>query len=382
MFTLIKNAKLYSPAPLGMKDILIAGEKIAQIEDSISISGVPVETIDAKGKIVTPGLIDQHIHLIGAGGKYSFQSMTPEIMLGELIRVGTTTVMGLLGTDGSARSLKTLYAKCKALEQEGISTYMLTSYFNVPPLTFMETVQDDMVFIDKVIGCKIAVSEERGSFPTPNEFLKILKQVRVGGMISGKGGVLHIHLGKLSTGLQPIIELVTKYEFPIENISPTHCIRTKELFEESLEFARLGGMIDITSGGTQYTAPHQAVLYALEQGIPMERMTFSSDGNAGIGITNDQGELIGFKKAPIHRNLEEVVHLIQTGKVEIGDALKLITSNPAQNLKLPHKGRIAEGMDADLCFFNEYFGLLDVFARGQHMMKNGELLKKGNFELL
>lgn len=381
MFTLIKNARLYAPEPKGMKDILIAGERIARVDDAISLSGVPVHTVDAEGKIVTPGLIDQHIHITGAGGKYGFSSMTPEIMLGELIRVGTTTVMGLLGTDGSARSLKTLYAKVKALEQEGISAYMLTSYFNVPPLTFLETVQDDMVFIDKVIGCKIAVSEERGSFPTANEFLKILKQVRVGGMISGKGGILHIHLGARSTRLQPVMELVTKYEFPIQHISPTHCIRTKDLFDESLEFARLGGMIDISTGGTQYDLPHKAVLYALDQGIPMERMTFSSDGNAGIGITNDQGELVGFKKAPIHRNLEEVVQLIRTGDVEMGDALKLITKNPAHNLKLKHKGSVAEGMDADLCFFDEDFNLLDVFARGQHMMESGNLLKKGNFEL-
>jgi len=381
MFTLIQNANLYTPDPVGIKDILIVGEKIVQIDDAISITGIPVQTLDAGGKIVTPGLIDQHIHITGAGGKYSFMSMTPEIMLGELIRVGTTTVMGLLGTDGSARSLKTLYAKVKALEQEGISAYMLTSYFNVPPLTFLETVQDDMVFIDKVIGCKIAVSEERGSFPTANEFLKILKQVRVGGMISGKGGILHIHLGALSTGMQPVLELVTQYEFPIQHISPTHCIRTKSLFDESLEFARLGGMIDISTGGTQYTAPHKAVLYALEQGIPMERMTFSSDGNAGIGITNEQGELIGFKKAPIHRNLEEVVLLIKEGGVEIGEAFKLITSSPAHNLKLPHKGKVAVGLDADFCFFDEDFNLLDVFARGQHMMKDGELLKKGSFEL-
>ncbi len=209
MFTLIQNANLYTPDPVGTKDILIVGEKIVQIDDKISLTGVPLQQVDAGGKIVTPGLIDQHIHITGAGGKYSFMSMTPEIMLGELIRVGNTTVMGLLGTDGSARSLKTLYAKVKALEQEGITAYMLTSYFNVPPLTFLETVQDDMVFIDKVIGCKIAVSEERGSFPMANEFLKILKQVLVGGMISGKGGILHIHLGALSTGMQPVLELVT-----------------------------------------------------------------------------------------------------------------------------------------------------------------------------
>ncbi len=121
MITILKNAMVYAPEFLGKKDILIAGEKIIAIADSIPQFELVKEVIDCEGKILTPGLIDQHIHIIGAGGKHGFGSMTPEIMLSELIACGTTTVMGLLGTDGSARNIKTLYAKVKSLETEGIS---------------------------------------------------------------------------------------------------------------------------------------------------------------------------------------------------------------------------------------------------------------------
>ena len=380
MLKLIKNAAIYSPDYIGKKDILIAGEKIVAVEDNICTDKLVVDVFDMKNRIITPGLIDQHVHIIGAGGKHGFASMTPEIMLSEFISCGTTTVVGLLGTDGSSRSLKTLYAKVKSLETEGLSAYMLTGYFGLDALTITSSIQDDMIFIDKVIGCKVAMSDERSSYPEATDLLRILKQVRVGGLIAGKKGILHIHLGALSSKMDLLLKIVKEYEFPIEHISPTHVGRTKALFEQAIEFAKLGGLIDITSGGTKYTEPYQSVLYALEQGVTIDKMTFSSDGNAGIGITDKDGKTIGFKKAPINLNLQQVVLLIKEGKIPAGDAFKLITSNPANNLGLKNKGSIRVGYDADLCVFDTDFNLMDVFAKGRQMMKNTVVTVIGNFE--
>lgn len=99
MLKIIKNAEVYAPEYLGKKDILIGAEKILAIENKIELNEEYIETIDAQGKIITPGLIDQHIHLTGAGGKQAFSSMTPEISISELIQCGSTTVVGMLGTD-------------------------------------------------------------------------------------------------------------------------------------------------------------------------------------------------------------------------------------------------------------------------------------------
>ncbi len=370
---------VYAPEFLGKKDILIAGEKIIAIADSIPQFELVKEVIDCEGKILTPGLIDQHIHIIGAGGKHGFGSMTPEIMLSELIACGTTTVMGLLGTDGSARNIKTLYAKVKSLETEGISAYMLTSYFGLDTVTITGSVQDDMIFIDKVVGCKVALSDERSSYPEVIDLLRHLKQVRVGGLIAGKKGILHVHLGALSTRMDALIEIVQKHEFPIEHISPTHVGRTLPLFEQAIEFAKLGGMIDITTGGTKYTEPYLSVLYALEKGVSIDLMTFSSDGNAGIGIVKD-GKTVGFKKAPIHLNLVQVRKLVKEGGLPIEEAFKLVTCNPAKNLAIKNKGHVKEGYDADFCLFDADLNLTDVFARGKQMMNNGKVIVFGNFE--
>ncbi|MAN04816.1 MAG: beta-aspartyl-peptidase [Owenweeksia sp.] len=377
---LIKNATVYAPEKQGKKDLLLGGGQILAISDTIDSHNGISDTWDAQGKIVTPGFIDQHVHVIGAGGKRGFASMTPEIKVTELIACGTTTAVGLLGTDGSTRSIKSLYAKVKALEAEGISAYMYTGYYGLDPVHIMENVQDEMIFIDKVLGCKIAITDIRSSYPTDLDLLRLLRQVRVGGMIGGKKGILHLHLGNLQSKMDVLFKIVEEHQFPIENISPTHVGRTKELFEEAIRFAQLGGMIDITTGASKYTDPYKSVLYALEKGVPIEKMTFSSDGNAGLDKLDEDGNFIGFRKAPVNRNLAEVVDLVQKGGVDISEAFKIITTNPAANLGLKNKGRIGVGMDADLCCFDDDLNLTEVFARGEKAMDSGTVILKESFE--
>lgn len=376
---LIKNANVYAPESLGIKDLLIANGSIQAIENNIEKNKLFSQIWDAQEKIVTPGIIDQHVHIIGAGGKNGFHSMTPEIKMTDLISCGTTTVVGLLGTDGSSRSIKTLNAKTKSLINEGISAYMYTGYYGLDPIHLTESVKDDMMFIDNVLGCKIALADIRSSYPTPLELVRLLKDIRVGGMLASKKGILHIHLGALTDKMDILFDLVENYEFPIEHISPTHVGRTKDLFEQAIKFTKLGGMIDITTGASKYTDPYKSVLYALERGVDISKITFSSDGNAGLEKLDDKGKLIGFRKAPVDKNLEEVISLIKKGGVSIEDAFKIITKNPANNLGLSNKGIIKVGADADFCVFDSDLKLMDVLAHGVLMMENYDLKVNDSF---
>ena len=101
MILLIKNARIYAPKELGVKDILVLNSKIYKVEDKISKGNYVDRVFDASGKILTPGFIDQHVHLVGAGEK--FQILNIQVNFYDLITCGTTTAVGLLGTDESVK---------------------------------------------------------------------------------------------------------------------------------------------------------------------------------------------------------------------------------------------------------------------------------------
>ncbi len=375
---LVKNAKLYSAPKL--QDILLCGERIAAVGENISLSGVDAEVIDAGGRLVTPGLIDLHVHTIGGGGQTGFSSLAPEVKVSSLVACGTTTVVGTLGTDGFVKQLPQLYAKTMSLRANKISAYMLTGFYGLPTPTLTEGVAEDLIYIDPVIGCKIALSDDRSSFPTEQDLLRIINQVRLGGFTSGKGGVMHIHLGAFAEGMEPLVEIARKYPTLISYISPTHTIRTEELFNQAIGFAKMGGMIDVSTGGTKFTEPYKAILYALEKGAPVSSMTFSSDGNGGVRKIDPAKGIDTYTLAPLHLNLEQTVKLISEGGLAPVDAFKLLTENPARTMKLKTKGFIKEGFDADLCIFNEGYKLSGVISRGEAMMLDGGMLRHGNFE--
>ena len=66
---LIKNAEVYAPEYLGKKDILLSYDRILQVDDHIDCSLPNVTIIEAEGKIITPGFIAQHVHVIGDANK-------------------------------------------------------------------------------------------------------------------------------------------------------------------------------------------------------------------------------------------------------------------------------------------------------------------------
>ena len=347
MLTLIKNANLYTPDPIGINDILLSGEKIIHIDKKIELNGVPYQVIDADGKHVVPGFIDQHVHITGGGGQQGYASLVPEVTMSELVSCGVTTVLGMHGTDGFVKDLGTLYAKTKALDDDGLTAYMLTSYYGLPSKTLMGSVADDLIFIDKVIGCKLAMSDDRSSFPTELEILRLINQVRLGGFTSGKGGILHIHLGALPEGIEILLNIARRYPTLISYLSPTHLIRTEALFEQAVALGKLGGMIDFSTGGTKFDTPHRCVMKALEAGVPIDRITFSSDGHGGVRRVNPTTGEVTYRPAPLQLNFKEVVALVKEEGLPLEQAVKLITANPARNLKLLHKGIIEVGADAD-----------------------------------
>lgn len=189
MLKLIKNGEVYGPDYLGKKDILLVGGKIGYIKDNINVPKdfVHIDVIDARGKYVVPGFINSHVHICGGGGEGGFKTRTPEIQLTDITLAGVTTVVGVLGTDGTSRNMANLIAKANGLEEEGITTYIYTGSYQVPIRTVTGSIQDDIILIDKIIGVgEVALSNHRSSQPNMEDIAKIAAEARVGGILWGK----------------------------------------------------------------------------------------------------------------------------------------------------------------------------------------------------
>ena len=237
---LVKNAEIYAPEYLGKKDLLICGGKIECIQDSIRELPVECEVLDAEGKILTPGFLDQHVHITGGGGEGSFHTRTPELQMSELVENGITTVVGLLGTDGITRSVDNLYAKTRVLCEEGVSAYMLTGAYGYPSPTITGETDRDIVFVNEILGVKLAISDHRAPNVTGDQLVQIASKARVAGMLSGKPGIVVLHMGDDKDGLAPVFRALEVSSVPVRIFRPTHVNRNEKLLEEGYEFLKSG----------------------------------------------------------------------------------------------------------------------------------------------
>lgn len=388
MIKLIKNAEVYAPQYLGRKDVLIAADKICKIGEVIESSPIISEEIDATGKILFPGFIDSHVHIAGGGGEIGFGSRTPEIMLSDIINAGVTTVIGILGTDGITRSTQNLLAKAKSLEEEGITSFINLGSYHIPIKTLTGSIEEDIVFIDKIIGVgEIAISDHRSSQPSFEEISRIVSQAKLGGMISKKAGTVNFHIGDSARMLDLLEQIVENTEIPKKNIIPTNVNRNEYLFEKALEYAANGGVISLTTSSIPNFAEDKevkcssALKIILEKNIKIDNIIMSSDAQGSMPMLDSNGKIVGINVGKMTTLYKEVQDSILMDDVPVEVAIMSITSNPANIFKLRGKGFIAEGFDADIVLVDsDTFDIDTVIAKGRIMMKDKQLKIKGIFE--
>ena len=378
---LIKNARVFAPQDLGKNDVLMVNDRIVAVGQNLAPQLPDLEILDASGKILTPGFFDQHIHVTGGGGEGGPSTRTPELVLSELISCGTTSVVGVSGTDYTTRSIPNLLAKVRALQTEGVSAWMYTSNYKYPATTLTDSIANDLFFVPEVIGVKIALGDHRSSVPTAQQVLAVLAEVRVGAMIAGKTGFLHIHTGNIPGAFEMYDEILAK-GFPIKHIRPTHCGRIRHVFDSAVEFCKKGGWIDITTGASCcFDHPAQAVIEAIGMGVDPTHITLSTDGHGSVPRFNEKGEMVGLGVGGVDGNLKETIRLISDCKMPIEQALLFTTKNVGDALGFKDQGRVEVGACANACLFTEDFNLTHVVARGRVMMRDGEVVVKGTFEI-
>ena len=383
---LIRNAIVYSPEPIGRKDLLVGGNVVLEISDKITLPlGSDIEFVDADGLIVVPGLIDNHVHIAGAGGEGGPATRTPELKLSDMFSGGVTTVIGCLGTDGLTRSVESVLMKAKSLRLEGASAWIWTGAYQVPTPTITGDAGRDIALIEEIIGIgELAISDHRSSCPSVEELIRITALARVGGMLGKKAGMVNIHLGDARNPFSPLHEVVKRSELKYRQFLPTHCNRNSYIFEDSKIYGQ-AGYIDLTTSSWPYyqdeeIKPSSGLKILLEAGVPADHITFSSDSCGSLPGFDEQGRLVKLEMGLPSANLRELGDAVLKEKIPIEKALKVLTSNVASILKLPGKGFISKGMDADLLFLDRGMNIVHLMAMGKWVVKSGSVIKKGTYE--
>lgn len=388
MLTLIQGADVYAPAPLGIMDVLFAGTQILAIEKKIKLdTSIVHQRINGEGLLLVPGFVDSLVHITGGGGEAGFASRTPEMNLTDATLAGITTVVAALGTDASSRTLTGLIAKAKGLKEQGLNVFCHTGSYHLPAKTLSQSVSDDIMYIDEFIGVgEVAISDHRSSQPTVQQLAELAAQSKVAGMLSGKNGIISIHVGPADSHLDLLHQIDAQTDISLTQFYPTHMNRNQALLDAGIRFCQQGGTIDFTASTTEFDlangelAAAQAVAYCLKQGVSVSQLTMSSDGHASLPIFDAQLNLIGLEVGAEQALLTSFQQAVQTYAVSIEHALMTITANPANLLGL-NKGSIGVGSDADLVLLDKHSLTPHyVWSNGLLMVEQGKALIKGMFE--
>lgn len=383
---LLRHAEVYAPHRLGLQDLLIAGGEIVAMAPSIpdlpAVAGA--EVVDLEGRRLIPGIIDGHVHLTGGGGEAGPGTRVPPLPLTSLTAGGVTTAIGVLGTDDVVRTTAELVAVTAGLRAQGLSAWCMTGGYHLPPMTLTGSVRGDIALIDEIIGVgEVAISDHRSSQPTLDELLRLAAEAHVGGLMSGKAGILHLHVGDGSRGLDLIRQALETTELPARVFHPTHVNRRKALLEEAIALTRQGPTIDITAfpveEGEDAWSAADALAICLDAGIASHGVTVSSDGGGCLPRFDADGRVTTMDVGQPRALAGELRTLLMAGR-PLEDVLPAFTASVAAQFRLGRKGQIRVGADADLVVLDEDHRVLHVMARGRWHRRDGAPRLQGPFE--
>ena len=389
--TLLANAEVYGPTPLGRVGVLVLDDRIVAVGREagagLVAAGHEVETIDLRGLTLTPGLVDGHYHPLGGGDYEGPLGRSTDIELGDLVRAGITTAVGVLGADYDSRNLSDLFMKSRELQMGGLTTFFYTGSFFLPPATLTGAVRRDIMYVDACVGVKFAISEAM-AFNSEEEMARVAVEGVHGGNLAGKPGLVHLHVGERASSLDPLFGLIERTGLPASAFYPTHINRSDpDHMLPAVRFVEMGGTIDLTAimsrrggSGTGLRIP-DALSNLLRLGVPIERVTFTSDGNVSMPVRDERRQQVGLFLAGVDFLTDEWRSAVRECGLPFEQVLLPVTATPARMLRLEgKKGCVAAGADADLVAWDDDLRPRTVLARGRAMMRDGEVLAKGPFE--
>jgi N-acetylglucosamine-6-phosphate deacetylase len=382
----IFNGNIITPAGvLKNGTLVIANGKIADISTK-NIALENVLEIDAKGKYVSPGFIDMHVH---GGGGHDFMDNTLEAFLTIAkthAQYGTTALMPTTLSCEKEDLLTTLaiYEEADAVNREGadfIGIHIEGPYFamsqkgaqdpryirNPDPAEYKE-----ILAASKHIKRWSAAPELPGTI----EFGQFLKQNKVLAAIAHTDAIYEEVVKAYAVGFNH----ATHFYSCMSGVSRRNAFRYAGVIESAY---LLDGMtVEIIVDGVHLPAPLLKLIYKIKGA---ERTALITDAMRGAGMPEGKS-ILGSLKGGLEVIIEDGVaklpdrtafagsvatadrlvrNMMTLADVPLLDAVKMASVTPAKILNIQDKkGELVKGKDADIVIFDEEISINTTIVKG------------------
>ncbi len=380
---LIKNGHVIDPAN-GIdepRDILVADGKIVEV--AAKISKKADETIDAKGLVVTPGLIDLQVHVREPGreDKETIETASRAALAG-----GITSIVAMPNTAPAADNQTVIEFVIRRAQHVGL--------INVYPAGAITKAREGHALAEinemKRSGA-VAITDDGVDVQDESILRRALQYARTCDMLLMShcevsaltdGGVMHEGWVSTQLGLPGTPAAAEDLAVQKNIMLGRLCDARLHLLHNStagaadaIRAAKRGGYKNLTAEvSVQHFALTDEECFGYNTNAKMYPPLRSREHVEAIieGIKNDTFDAFTTDHAP-HIEPEKLepfqdaafgstgletsfavmnTYLVKTGHVALSKGVSKMTADPAKILRLPHKGTLSPGADADIAIFD------------------------------
>lgn len=383
---LIKNATVWTNEKEGRltnTDVLVRNGKIAQVGKNLSAAGARV--IDATGKHVTPGIIDEHSHIAAASINEGAQSVTSEVRIGDNLNPddiniyrqlsgGVTTSHILHGSantiGGQTQLIKLRWgANDDDLKFRGADPFIK---FALGENVKRTTSTNNNRFPDTRMGVEEVLMD---AFTRAVCYEKACNAAAAGSAAGKKKGVTNTASVRRDLELEALVEIMNKKRFitchSYVQSEITYTMRVAEkfgfrinTFTHILEGYKVADKMKEHGASASTFSDWWAYKMEVQDAIPYNASIMQRVG-LNVCINSDDAEMA-------RRLNQEAAKSVKYGGMSEEDAFKMVTLNPAKALHIDDKtGSIKPGKDADLVVWSDH--PLSIYAKAEKTIVDGIL---------
>ena len=369
---LFKNATVWTSETDGIlenTDVLVKNGKISKIGKNLSAGNAMV--IDATGKHLTAGIIDEHSHLALTSVNEGGHNSSAEVKMEDVVDpddigvyralAGGVTSAQLLHGSANPIGGRSAIVKFKWGENADNMIYSNSPKFikfalgenvkqsnwgNTETVRFPQTRMGvEQVFIDYFQQAKAYEAQKKSGKPFRyDEEMETLLEI-----LNGERFIsCHSYV---QSEINMLMKVAEAFNFKVNTF--THILEGYKVADIMKEHGVLGAST---------FSDWWAYKYEVNDAIPYNAAIMQNVG-LNVAINSDDGEMI-------RRLNQEAAKTVKYGGVSEEEAWKMVTINPAKMLHIDNRtGSIKEGKDADLVLWNDH--PLSLYAKPEKTIIDG-----------